>query len=90
MPVQPPDFPLLLESYRQRVERGIDELLPPVDTRPARLHEAMRYSLQAGGKRLRPVLLLATADAFGPRVKLRGSFQYSRQFATISATVAMP
>ena len=68
MPVQPPDFPLLLESYRQRVERGIDELLPPVDTRPARLHEAMRYSLQAGGKRLRPVLLLATADAFGPRI----------------------
>ena len=66
--VQPTDFPLLLESYRQRVERGIEELLPPADTRPARLHEAMRYSLQAGGKRLRPVLLLATADAFGPRL----------------------
>ncbi len=70
------DFTRQLESYRQRVERGIDELTPPGDTRPARLHEAMRYSLQAGGaesgkagaKRLRPVLLLATADAFGPRI----------------------
>ena len=62
------DFTAQLESYRQRVERGIEELTPPADTRPARLHEAMRYSLQAGGKRLRPVLLLATADTFGPRV----------------------
>lgn len=62
------DFTSLLESYRQRVERGLEELTPPADTRPARLHEAMRYSLQAGGKRLRPVLLLATADTFGARV----------------------
>ena len=62
------DFTALLESYRQRVERGIEELTPPADTRPARLHEAMRYSLLAGGKRLRPVLLLATADTFGARV----------------------
>ncbi len=62
------DFTALLESYRQRVERGLEELTPPADTRPARLHEAMRYSLQAGGKRLRPVLLLATADTFGARV----------------------
>ncbi|MBI3884379.1 MAG: polyprenyl synthetase family protein [Opitutae bacterium] len=62
------DFPAQLESYRQRVERGLEELTPPADTRPARLHEAMRYSLQAGGKRLRPVLLLATAEVFGARL----------------------
>lgn len=67
-PTRSMDFTAQLESYRQRVERGIEELTPPADTRPARLHEAMRYSLQAGGKRLRPVLLLATADTFGPRV----------------------
>jgi geranylgeranyl diphosphate synthase, type II len=56
-----------LEAYRTRIEKGIDDLLPPADARPARLHEAMRYSLQAGGKRLRPVLVLATADVFGRR-----------------------
>lgn len=61
------DFDVQFEHYRQRVERGLDDLLPPAATRPARLHAAMRYSLQAGGKRLRPVLALATADAFGAR-----------------------
>ena len=53
------------DSYRQRVERGLDTLVPAAVTRPARLHTAMRYSLQAGGKRLRPVLVLAAADLFG-------------------------
>ncbi|WP_255558844.1 polyprenyl synthetase family protein [Horticoccus luteus] len=48
-----------------RVERGIDLHLPAADARPARLHTAMRYSMQAGGKRLRPVLVLATAELFG-------------------------
>ncbi len=60
------DFPAQLQACRERVERGLDELLPPAAARPARLHEAMRYSLQAGGKRLRPVLVLATADVFKP------------------------
>ena len=58
------DFHVQFEQYRQRVDRGLDELVPPASTRPVRLHAAMRYSLQAGGKRLRPVLVLATADAF--------------------------
>lgn len=35
-------------------------MLPPAATRPARIHQAMRYSMEAGGKRLRPVLLLAS------------------------------
>ncbi len=60
------DFPAQLEQYRQRVERGLDELVPAATTRPARLHAAMRYSLQAGGKRLRPILVLATAGLFAP------------------------
>jgi geranylgeranyl pyrophosphate synthase len=60
-------FHAQFQSYVERTERGIAELIPSADTRPARLHEAMRYSLQAGGKRLRPVLLLATADLFGRR-----------------------
>ncbi len=56
------DFTAQLQACRERVERGLEELLPPATTRPARLHEAMRYSLEAGGKRLRPVLVLAAAD----------------------------
>ncbi len=56
------DFTAQFDAYVGRVERGLDELLPPADARPARIHEAMRYSLQAGGKRLRPVLVLAAAD----------------------------
>jgi len=61
------DFNGQFAAYRQRVERGLDELVPPANTPPARLHAAMRYSLQAGGKRLRPVLVLATADVFGAK-----------------------
>ncbi|MDP2138814.1 MAG: polyprenyl synthetase family protein [Candidatus Didemnitutus sp.] len=61
------EFAAQLQDYLERVERAIDELVPPADTRPVRLHEAMRYSLQAGGKRLRPTLVLATAGLFGRR-----------------------
>lgn len=54
-----------LEQYRARVESGIDQLLPTADTRPAKLHAAMRYSMEAGGKRIRPALLFAACDLFG-------------------------
>ena len=62
------DFATQLNDYRERVERGLAELTPGPGTRPARLHEAMRYSLQAGGKRLRPALVLAAADIFRPTI----------------------
>ena len=61
------DFSSELRRQAAAVERGLDQHLPSADTRPARLHEAMRYSLQAGGKRLRPVLVLATAELFGAK-----------------------
>ena len=53
------------DELRQLTEAGIDRLLPPADTRPASLHAAMRYSMDAGGKRLRPVLVLGTAQCLG-------------------------
>ncbi len=59
------DFPAEYKRYVAQVERGLDRHLPPAGTRPARLHAAMRYSLEAGGKRLRPVLVLAAADRCG-------------------------
>jgi geranylgeranyl diphosphate synthase type II len=61
------DFAAQFQACRERVEQGLDRLLPAAGTRPARLHEAMRYALLGGGKRLRPVLTLAAADLFGPR-----------------------
>lgn len=59
------DFALELKRHVTRVERGLDLHLPAAATRPARLHGAMRYSLEAGGKRVRPVLVLATAELCG-------------------------
>ncbi|RXK55994.1 polyprenyl synthetase family protein [Oleiharenicola lentus] len=61
------DFAAQFQAYRDRAEQGLDRLLPPGTTRPARLHEAMRYALLGGGKRLRPVLVLAASDLFGAR-----------------------
>jgi geranylgeranyl diphosphate synthase type II len=56
-----------LKSYlvtRQKViDRALDRYLPKTNTKPATLHRAMRYSLFAGGKRLRPILCLASAEA---------------------------
>lgn len=60
----PMDFAAELKRHVASVERGLDLHLPPATTRPTRLHTAMRYSLEAGGKRLRPVLVLATAELF--------------------------
>lgn len=58
------DFPAELKRQIARVERGLDLHVPAATTRPARLHTAMRYSLEAGGKRLRPVLALSAAELF--------------------------
>jgi geranylgeranyl pyrophosphate synthase len=55
------------EALIRQAEASLRRLTPAADARPARLHGAMRYSLEAGGKRLRPVLCLASAVAFDPQ-----------------------
>jgi geranylgeranyl diphosphate synthase type II len=50
-----------LETQRQRIDRALEQLVPPESAPPAVIHRAMRYSLFAGGKRLRPILCLETA-----------------------------
>jgi len=45
------------------IDRALDLYLPKANSKPATLHKAMRYSLFAGGKRLRPILCLAAAEA---------------------------
>ncbi len=52
-----------LRSRQKEIDRALDGYLPKVNTKPATLHKAMRYSLFAGGKRLRPILCLAAAEA---------------------------
>lgn len=62
------DFKAKFDSYTRQVETAIDRHLPSADTRPARIHQAMRYCMQAGGKRLRPVLCLAAAEIADARI----------------------
>jgi geranylgeranyl pyrophosphate synthase len=59
------DFAELLQLRAAQVEGAIDRLLPAASAPSSRLHAAMRYSMQAGGKRLRPVLVLAAHELFG-------------------------
>jgi len=58
-------FASLLENYQQRVNAALDYWLPPADVNPMRLHQAMRYAVLAPGKRVRPILVYATAAALG-------------------------
>ena len=57
------DLSAYLKQCGQTVDDGLNRLLPPAKTKPQTLHESMRYSIFAGGKRLRPVLCLAAAEA---------------------------
>jgi geranylgeranyl diphosphate synthase type II len=52
-----------LLSRQKAIDRALDRYLPKASTKPLTLHKAMRYSLFAGGKRLRPILCLAAAEA---------------------------
>ena len=47
------------------MEAALDEALPSADEAPQRLHAAMRHAVLGGGKRVRPLLVIAAADAFG-------------------------
>src|SRR5688572_2777494 len=54
-----------LEEHRVLVEQALDEALPAADAWPETIHRAVRYSLFAGGKRIRPMLVMAAGDAVG-------------------------
>ncbi|MGA2509723.1 MAG: polyprenyl synthetase family protein [Candidatus Acidiferrales bacterium] len=57
-------LPGFYEEDRAAIEAAIEKLLPPDNTPPPSIHRAMRYSVSAGGKRIRPVLCLETARMF--------------------------
>jgi farnesyl diphosphate synthase len=65
-----PGFPALsfenrIDSYLERVARKLDSALPAASRQPERLHEAMRYAVFNGGKRVRPLLVYATGECIG-------------------------
>src|SRR6202158_4643957 len=57
-----------LKSRQQVIDRALDRYLPKASVKPPTIHKAMRYSLFAGGKRLRPILCLAAAEACGGEI----------------------
>ena len=59
-------YPSFFEEDRRAVEAALEQLLPPEETPPPSIHRAMRYSVFAGGKRIRPILCLEAARIFTP------------------------
>lgn len=57
------------EDYKELIEQHLMDFIPDVDHKSITLYEAMKYSLAAGGKRIRPVLLLAACDFCGGNVE---------------------
>jgi len=55
----------LIGSYQARAEQALDQRLPAIDLHPGALHQAMRYAVLGGGKRIRPVLVYLSGAAVG-------------------------
>jgi len=59
------NFKKYLENKKNIIDKALDEYLPPEENSPSIIHKAIRYSVFGGGKRIRPILTLATAELFG-------------------------
>jgi len=59
------NFKKFLEDKKNNIDKALDEYLPSEEKSPSIIHKAMRYSVFGGGKRIRPILTLATAELFG-------------------------
>ena len=55
----------IVKNYQARAERALDARLPGADLHPGALHQAMRYAVLGGGKRIRPVLVYSAGAAVG-------------------------
>jgi geranylgeranyl diphosphate synthase type II len=61
------DITTYLSRKKDIVDKTLEKLVPRADAFPPSVHEAMRYSLFAGGKRVRPILAMAAAEALGAK-----------------------
>ena len=59
------DLKTYLQQRAAMVDEALDKIMLPADAYPQTVHDAMRYSLFAGGKKLRPILVMATYEGFG-------------------------
>ncbi len=80
----------LLRSGAERTDRALERLLPSPDTAPHSIHRAMRHSVFAGGKRLRPILCfeafrLATATHTSPQITTQTATQIADQIPAETA-----
>lgn len=66
----PHTFEARVAFYTERINARLDAALPRATTHPARLHEAMRYGVFNGGKRVRPLLVYATGECLGIDVQM--------------------
>jgi len=83
-PMKLPDF---FEQDRQLVEQWLEQLLPAGDTPPPSIHQAMRYSVFAGGKRVRPILCIEAARIFAadisPALQVACAFEFIHTYSLI-------
>jgi geranylgeranyl diphosphate synthase type II len=81
------DITSYLSEKKALVDKTLDKLVPSGKMFPTSVHEAMRYSLFAGGKRVRPILSIAAAEALGARVSgllpLAGSLEFIHTYSLI-------
>jgi geranylgeranyl diphosphate synthase, type II len=81
------DIKLYLNKKKQIVDKALDSLVLPAKTFPSSVFEAMRYSLFAGGKRVRPILAIAAAEAIGARtaglLPIAGSLELIHTYSLI-------
>lgn len=69
MPAEATDIQCYLKEKRQVIDGLLDKYLPSEESEPKSLHAAMRYSVMAGGKRLRPILALTACEYCGGNVE---------------------
>jgi len=63
------NFKKYLENKKNIIDKALDEFIPPEEKSPSIIHKAMRYSVFSGGKRIRPILVLVTAELLGKDTK---------------------
>src|SRR5579862_4522788 len=61
-------YPNFFNENHRKIEEALERLLPAADAQPPTIHQAMRYSVFAGGKRLRPMLCMEAARVFSSEV----------------------
>jgi geranylgeranyl diphosphate synthase type II len=81
------DIKAYLAKKKDIVDKTLEKLVPPAKAFPASVHEAMRYSLFAGGKRVRPILAIAAAEALGAKtadlLPIAGSLELIHTYSLI-------